>query len=196
MTAASGPSTIKRLKKLAKEIPSERIIQGLLRILETRHVGSDYPVALIGTSLLERALEAAILSRFVPMNQDDRNRLFNFENRGPIADFASKIRFGAALGLFGPQTTSDLNHINQIRNLFAHSPTIYAFDEEAIADACGQLNITKKLDDPEQGKTPKGAYITACLLISSRLRSRLERAELASALAKYALYPMHDGLLP
>lgn len=167
-----------------------------MRILETRHVGSDYPVTLIGASLLERALEAAILSRLVPMNQDARNRLFSFQNKGPIADFASKIRFAGALGLFGPQTTSDLNHINQIRNLFAHSATIFGFDEHAIAEACGQLNITKNLDDPKQAKTPKGAYITACLMISSRLRSRLERAELASALAKYALYPMHDGLLP
>ena len=67
---------------------------------------------------------------------------------------------------------------------------------DAIADACRQLNITKKLDDHKKANTPKGAYITACLLISSRLRSRLENAGVASALAKYALYPMHDGLLP
>ena len=63
-----GPSTIKRLKKLAEEIPQEETIRGLLRVLEDKPIGSTHPVTLIGASLVERALEAAFLSRLVPMN--------------------------------------------------------------------------------------------------------------------------------
>jgi hypothetical protein len=53
-------SASKRLKKLAKSIPDERRARGLLQILEGRHVGADYPIAILGGAMIERALEAAI----------------------------------------------------------------------------------------------------------------------------------------
>jgi hypothetical protein len=120
----SKSSTLKHLKALAKEVPDERRIRGLLRRMENRNLGSDYAVAIIGASLIERALEAAILSRFVPLDKDDRSRLFGYEQKGPLADMAARIRMGAALGLYGAETFRDLEKIRHIRNVFAHSPSL------------------------------------------------------------------------
>ena len=137
----SKTSTLKRLRALAKTIPDEPVIRGLLRVIENRHTGSDYAVAIIGASMIERALEVAILSRFVSLTKDQRNLLFAYEQRGPLADFAARGRFGAALGLFGADTFEDLEKIRMIRNLFAHATTLHKFSDEPIAEACADFKV-------------------------------------------------------
>jgi hypothetical protein len=166
---AAKSSSLARLKALAKEIPDEPKIRGLLRVIENRHLGSDYAVAIIGASLIERALQAAILSRLVPLGEDDRNRVFNFEQKGPLADMAARNRMGAALGLYGPDTFKDLEKIRAVRNLFAHAPTLLGFDNKEIAQACLNFNLLEFVFKHE-GKThhkepPKTAYVPACLQI-------------------------------
>ena len=74
--------------------------RGLLRLIENQSLESDYAIAIVGASLIERALEVAILSRFVPMSKTDRGRLFEFEQ--PLGSFSARIRIGAALGLYDP----------------------------------------------------------------------------------------------
>jgi hypothetical protein len=96
MAAKSSPFG-RRLKVLAKEIPEERHIRGVLRLIETRHVGSDYVVAIIGASMIDRALEAAIVSRFVALNKDDRNRLF--EQTRTIGRFGTAEPYSDGAGL-------------------------------------------------------------------------------------------------
>jgi hypothetical protein len=107
--------TLEALKALAKEIPDDSRIRGQLRLIEDRHLGADYAIAIIGASLIERALETAIVARFVPLDTKAgkalRKWLFSFQQKGPLADLGARSRFGLALGLYGERTFQDLEKI-------------------------------------------------------------------------------------
>jgi Mannitol repressor len=185
--------SLRRLKALAKEIPDEAQIRGLLRVIESRHLGSDYAVAVIGASLVERALEVAILARFIPFGEDHRNRLFSFEQKGPLADLAARTRLGLALGLYGDPTFQDLEKIRTIRNSFAHSPSLLSFADEAVAQACSQFNVLDFVfrdatDPPGFKEPPRSSYVSVCLQIAGRLRARIESTQVN--------FPKDDGVLP
>ncbi|MBV8754012.1 MAG: hypothetical protein JO328_14215 [Hyphomicrobiales bacterium] len=198
---AAKPSPVDTLKALAKLSPDEGYVRGLLRIIEDRHLGSDYAVAIIGSSLIERALEAAILARFVPLTDkrskwaDIRAWMFSFERKGPLADLGARNRFGLALGLYGESTFLDLEKIRTIRNLFAHSPSLRHFSHSAIAKACERFNVIDHVfrHEPHVRETPKAAYVTACITISGRLKGRLESAQDED---RPLIFPMVDELLP
>ena len=192
---AATSSTSKRLKALAKEIPDEAHVRGLLRFIEHQRLQSDYAVAIVGASLIERALEVAILSRFVPVSNDERGRLFDYKS--PLGSFSARIRIGAALGLYGPVTFADLEIIRNVRNQFAHSPVLRTFSDVPIAKSCGKLKlldfIFRHEPRPEPAHPLKANYIDVCLHISGRLRARLdnvfeERVPPA--------FPMSDAILP
>jgi Mannitol repressor len=193
----SRSATFEALNALAKEIPEDSKIRGLLRIIESRHLGSDYAIAIIGASLVERALEAAILARFVPLGDRDRNWMFSFQEKGPLADLGARSRFGLALGLYGEPTFKDLEKIRRVRNLFAHSPALRKFSEKPIARACAQFNVSDFVFRHEQGtehqEPPPASYVTACLHIAGRLKGRLENASEENGSISF---PMSDSLLP
>jgi hypothetical protein len=197
---ASPSEIFATLKALAKEIPDDSRIRGLLRLIENRHLGSDYAIATIGASLIERALEAAIVSRFVPFDTKTgkslRKWLFSFQQKGPLADLGARSRFGLVLGLYGEPTFEDLEKIRTVRNLFAHSPSLRKFSDRPIARACMQFNVTDFVfrHEPARQEPPQGAYVTVCLQIASRLKGRLESAsdENGSDLN----FPKDDRLLP
>jgi hypothetical protein len=191
--ASRSPDGSETLKALSKEIPDDSHVRGLLRVIENRNLGSDYAIAIIGASLIERALEAAILSRFMPLEIKDRNWMFSFRQKGPLADLGARSRFGLALGLFGQPTFEDLEKIRTVRNLFAHSPSLRKFSEKPIARACNRFNVTEFVFRHEPAldhrEPPKAAYITACLQIARRLKGRLEIGEAPR-------FPRSDQLLP
>jgi hypothetical protein len=195
---AAKTSAFARLKALAKEIPDEPRIRGLLRLIENRHLGSDYAVAIIGASLVERALEAAIVARFVPLDKDQRSRLFNYERRGPLAELGTRNLFGAALGLYGQKTFQDLEKIRHVRNVFAHSPSLRGFNSEEIAQACTEFNVVNFVfrhvpADGSPKEPPKTLYVSACLAIAGRLRVRLESPAQETT---PIVFPMADKFLP
>jgi hypothetical protein len=166
---ASGPRA--RLKKLAQEIPPMGEVRKLLLALEMENTPlSDYAIALIGASLVERTLQASIEARFIRLTEDEQRRLFSYEHRGPLADFSARIKIGYAMGAFGPNTRDDLEHIRHIRNLFAHAPSVMRFSIPEIAEAC-EFAIIKKLRIAEGGspEDARSAYSAACMAIARRL---------------------------
>jgi hypothetical protein len=195
--ASRSSGQLESLKALSKEIPDDSRVRGLLRVIENRNLGSDYAIAIIGASLIERALEAAILGRFVPLEVKDRNWMFSFRQKGPLADLGARSRFGLALGLFGLPTFEDLEKIRTVRNLFAHSPSLRKFSEKPIARACERFNVTEFVfrHEPASGgqEPPRAAYVTACLQIAGRLKGRLENS---SDENDSKSFPMNDNLLP
>lgn len=163
-------------------------------MIEDRHLGSDYAVAIIGASLVERALEVAIVARFVPLDKDNRKRMFSYEQKGPLADLGARNRMGFALGLYGEPTFKDLEKIREIRNLFAHSASLHKFSDRPVAEACAKFSALDHVfrgtsDPPGHRETPQGAYVSVCLQIAGRLRARLERKGRPS-------FPFKDGALP
>jgi hypothetical protein len=104
-------------------------------------------VAIVGTAILEDALELAIASKFVPLQKDERQYLFGFTAdgaEGPIASLATKIRIGHALDIFGNTTKADLIVIQRIRNAFAHAVVPIDFETEEISMLCDLLNFHKR----------------------------------------------------
>lgn len=76
---------------------------------------------IINTALIERGLERLIKSRLRRLSSKDQQAFFG--PNGAFSGLASKIRIAYALGIIGPVTRTDLSAINDIRNVFAHSPT-------------------------------------------------------------------------
>jgi DNA-binding MltR family transcriptional regulator len=176
----------RRLKDLAKSIPDEKALQGLMRVLEDATVRGDYPLVIMGAAMIERALEAAIKSRLVPLDEEASNKLFSFEQNGPLAELGARIRMASALGLFGPNTLHDLRLIHQIRNLFAHAANLRGFDDRAVAEACRGVKISRDVRGARQ------RYTHACIVISSELKERI-----ATQAAQPKLeFPLSDDRLP
>lgn len=98
----------------------------------------DRSAALVASTLLEHSLEEAISSRLAPMPPEQLEALFqgDQEREGVFQSFYAKIWMAYALGVFGPETLSDLNSIRAIRNLFAHSPLTVTFGTKEVEDCC------------------------------------------------------------
>jgi hypothetical protein len=125
----------RRLKILAKEIPDDRATQALLHGLNMHESDFvDRSVAIIGSSLVEKALEIAILGKFIPLGDEARKRLFEYEHRGPLCDFSARIKVAGALDLIGPKTQADLDLLREVRNAFAHSPTLLKFSTPEVGE--------------------------------------------------------------
>jgi hypothetical protein len=95
--------------------------------------------AIIGASLVEDVLKAAIRRRLVSLSSKDDALLFGLER--PLGSFSGKITFGFAVGIYGQVTRTDLNLIREIRNAFAHARIPVSFETPAIREAALQLQL-------------------------------------------------------
>jgi hypothetical protein len=162
------------IRKLAKEIPPPHETQKLLRSIDSIESPSvDYAVAMIGASLIDKALEVGILSKCRPLNDGERQSIFSADNGGPLSDFAARIKMAYALNLFGPHTYEDLQSIRRIRNLFAHNPSLHSFTGTEIQQECSNLYIFKILTVIESGDftNPRSRYASASVAIARRVRA-------------------------
>ncbi len=196
---ASGKSASKRLKALAKQIPDDRIARVTMKALE-RHggVGGDYAIATIGCELVQKALEVSILSRFGPLEDTERSRIFSYDNRGPLSDFSARIKIARALRLFGPKTAEDLETIRAIRNAFAHSIELLDFDNADVTVLCEGLHLfgtLTLLTGYSSDASPRTRYIEVTFVLAERLKRLLQQPK--NALAEYVgTLLMKDRLLP
>lgn len=97
---------VKRLKRLAAEIPDDIEIRMTLQLLEEKeNAFTDHSIAMIGASVVDKALEVAIRSRLSPSKEDpNAQSIFSFDRKGPLADLAAKIKMAHAMDIVGPQT--------------------------------------------------------------------------------------------
>lgn len=175
---ASIPRGLSRLKKLAKEIPDETEVLKLLSSLQERKDdhAADRAAAIVGGTLVEAALEAAILSKFVPLDpKEERGDLFDGDKNGPLATFSARIRLGYAVGLYGPLTKEELECIKAVRNAFAHGALTLDFKTPDVVAICNTLSLFEKSAPSEGylGNTPREKYISTVAFISSRLRRNI-----------------------
>ena len=137
----------------------------------------DRAAALVATTMVEQALETAILSHFINLSESERSELFWSDKDAPLASFSSRIRIGYALGVFGPRVRDELTCIRNIRNVFAHSIAHITFDSNEIRPACDQLNypqffkfaFTQIFQTPD---TPKEKFLVTCQLVTMYLFTR------------------------
>jgi hypothetical protein len=142
-------------------------------LLDELREQNDRAAAIVLAAQLEDALRAAITSRLVPLNELEESEIFGSD--GPLYSFASKIRIGFALGVYGSMTRADLGRIRRIRNAFAHCRKPVKFETPEIAAECAKLQIVKRLppDDvserPWPPEQPRNQYDASVLVLWSRL---------------------------
>lgn len=90
----------------------------------------DRSAAITAAALTEVAVEKAIKLRLRPLTKTEQRALF--DGTAPLATFSAKIRMGYALGIYGRETRHDLESINAIRNVFAHSVHEVSFKSRAV----------------------------------------------------------------
>ncbi len=171
----------RRLKVLANAIPSGTSTHSLMLALEPQqHAFGDYAIAIIGSGLIEKALEAVILTRLIGLTKEERRGLFDFEANGPLSDLSARIRIAYALGIFGPQTRNDLEHVRTIRNSFAHSMNMLRFETPEVADICALLHTPKTIKQMDrmllalsEADTPRRRFIETVLILAGRLKGTI-----------------------
>ena len=99
-------------------------------LLDAAKSGSDTEAAILGASLVEFRLEAAIKLRLARMDDATWARLVG--DGGPLATFNQKILMGYAFGYYGSATLTNLRALRVIRNLFAHPRLKLEFSSEPV----------------------------------------------------------------
>jgi DNA-binding MltR family transcriptional regulator len=124
----------------------------------------DYPdrmVGLLAPVLIDRRLEKTIQALW----QDDGSTLRDlFRDGAPLGSFATRIKIGFAIGLYGKETYQDLREINHIRNAFAHQLAASDFQFQSIRDRTKKLSLptrfpaTKEMAVKEFEEVLRGKY--------------------------------------
>ena len=124
----SAQSNREALRKLSSKFPPppevERIIKKNLR------ADKDISAAIVGTALVEAALEKLLIAKFKNRNANLIGQLF--KNRGPLTDFHSKILIASAFGIITPNQAEELHSLKAIRNAFAHTKVEISFEHELV----------------------------------------------------------------
>jgi hypothetical protein len=171
-------AAVKRLQKIADQIPDDAVVWDQLQ----HHDHDDDPwadhlIAIVAASYVEHALEVALVASMVKLSTSERDGLFTYERKGPLADFSSKIKLSRALGIIGPQTRADLDHVRNIRNAFAHTLQPIGFETAEVAEVCALLQAHDQLTILGRwtiGEDAKSRYINTTLSISRDLKAGLK----------------------
>ncbi len=109
---------------------------------------------LTGSAALERILEDAIRYQFGKLSRKQVEELF--AENAPLGTFSAKIRLGSAMRLYGPHTKADLNHLREIRNIFAHAERPITFATQRVRELCAALQVPRRFppDDPSYKRAP------------------------------------------
>jgi hypothetical protein len=105
----------------------------------------DGHIATVGAASLDASLEGALLTKFRPLSQGMKDRLFR--GYGPLANLASKIDMAFALNIISDEVYDKLRAINSVRVAFAHSKRLTSFSDPEISSRLSNL----KLDGNEPG---------------------------------------------
>ncbi len=103
--------------------------------------GSDRAGAIVGSTMIETRLEAAIKARVKLTSKIEKEM---FGPMGPLGSFSAKIYLGFMLGLYGETACRELNTIRKIRNWFAHHLDDATFASDKISQLCMNLELVKR----------------------------------------------------
>lgn len=130
---------------------------------------ADRSVAIIGATLVEDRLTKKIKANLRDSDGKESETALKemFRSSGPLGDFATKIRLGFLLRLYGTTAYRDLVTLKNIRNLFAHRMEILSFQTNEIVTLCKNLMIVESYvlpmtavgTRPFQNPTPVGGIV-------------------------------------
>jgi hypothetical protein len=106
----------------------------------------DAHVATVGAASLDLSLEGALLTKFRPLSNTMKTRLFDGGGYAPLANFAPKIDMAYALEIIPKEMYDTLRLINKVRVSFAHSKKINTnFEDPAILALLKNLNLDSSI---------------------------------------------------
>ena len=147
------------LRAIAPRIESVMAFRAALR------TESDRGCALLAAAYLDEQLAEAVRDALV----DDEKVAGCLLNSGrALGTFSTRIDMAYLLGLLGPRARRDLHLIRRIRNEFAHYPTTLAFDNDRVANRCGELHFRF---EPDQAA--RDAFCSVSVAILAIVHARL-----------------------
>jgi DNA-binding MltR family transcriptional regulator len=131
------------LYDLLKDRPADDEILEIANALTTE---PDASAALVACSLLELALERALVSRMIALRKTEHDKIFSDSDGGPLSTLSAKTRMAYVLGIIGPIAKQDFDRIRVVRNVFAHTRRGTSFATPEIEHACNTLHFSKGMD--------------------------------------------------
>lgn len=101
---------------------------------------SDRGCALYATAYLDKALSDLLYVSVVYEPKKVDKDLFDFNS--PLGTFSSRIKMAYYLGKISKEARRDLDLLRDIRNKFAHHPSVVSFDDESVANKCRELKFS------------------------------------------------------
>lgn len=110
----------------------------IMPIFKQMSRGSDRSAALLGCTLVEMSLYE-LIRKHMRQNLSPAQEGELFGTVGPVSSFYARTRIAYAFEIIGPATTDQLDRIREIRNVFAHAPTVVSFKTPEVEVACSNL---------------------------------------------------------
>jgi DNA-binding MltR family transcriptional regulator len=144
-------------------------------VVKNYHSESDRAAAVLAGSYLENQLGLFIKS----VTAEDKNKNEWFAANGPFATFDQRITAAYAFKLIPEYVKNNFNNIRDIRNRFAHHPTVIDFDDNLITDRINKLNVPDNLI-PEIPISKRDKYLIAISLAVSAMQSYINKRKKAN----------------
>lgn len=120
---------------------------------------------IIGGTMIEDALEAALLLKMRQLTNEERKRLFGPE--APIGSFSSKTRLAYAFEIIDSATRDEVEVIRIMRNACAHSRLSISLERDELKNVCIDLLRHRKIGLGDgKPETLRRRFVTLCFLIS------------------------------
>src|SRR3984893_16402708 len=130
------------LRALSRKFPAPQEVKSILEGLRDE---PDRVVAIVGSAIDESFLERAIISHLRHKAPELIGQLFN--NRGPMADFHSKILIAQAFGVITTPRASEFHRIKAIGNVFAHASVNINFETNEISKEVDDFIMHKAMKE-------------------------------------------------
>jgi DNA-binding MltR family transcriptional regulator len=101
---------------------------------------NDLACVLVTTNYLDQCA-ATLLRKLFREKPSTCDRVFDLGQ--PLSTFYSRYTLAYCLNLINSETLTNLSHIGDIRNLFAHKHPELTFDDEEVQIICGKLKLPK-----------------------------------------------------
>ena len=160
------------LREITRKRPSKKVWETALQKLAD--YGDDRSLVVTASAYVEYGLERLIKTRLRRLPR--AAALDIFDGTGPLATFSAKIRIAFALGAIGPRTRHDLETINAIRNVFAHSLHSIRLRDRRILVRTRGMHIVHDLEAHGHDLAKK-EFMHASRIYALLLLVRTERAK-------------------
>ena len=135
MSRNRGKPTIRHLSSIAPTSEERN------KLLEMALLAQPITTAILGAVFVEHELEQIIRNRLPKIDSETWGTLL--QDNGPLATFNQKVLMGMALRIYDKETTGNLKIISNIRNAFAHSKRLIAFEHELVEKEIRKVSVPK-----------------------------------------------------